>query len=66
MPIEVAAHNEWSMQRCPQGERAANDAEGINDEDEDRIETGDGATSHAALQIEEGEGEPRTSTPLWT
>ena len=66
--IEVVAHSEWSMQRRPQGERAANDAEGINDEAKDRIETGGpaGAASHAALQIEEREREPRTSTPLWT
>jgi hypothetical protein len=66
--IGVAARSEWSMRRRPQGEGAANNAEGINYEDEDKMETGGpaGATSDAALRMEEDEREPRTSTLLRT
>jgi len=37
--IQAAAHSEWSMRRRPQGEAAVNNAEGIDYEDEDRMET---------------------------
>ena len=66
--IQAAACSEWSMRRCPQGEGAINNAEGIDYEDENKMETGGpaGVTSDAALRMGEGECESCASTLLRT